>query len=280
MKKRNNAFTLTELLTAIGIVAVLIAILLPSLSKVRAVGYNIKQKGQLSSLDVALEVYRNDFGAYPSSSNKDSDGQDYYGSEKLAEALLGYDLLGVHKDVRPNFDKNGEDDGDNSLYVDGGGKAKDLDKRKGPYLEVDKLKPIASGNSDDMYDLAAGGNYISDVYIREGLKTGMAVLYYKARPEKGIQNWATVNDKVYDYRDSNMKFKAGLKNEKLDYSRGFNYIWGDDAVAAEDNFDDFIINKAISNGNKIPYRAQSFILISAGADGIYGTDDDVTNFER
>jgi hypothetical protein len=29
---------------------------------------------------------------------------------------------------------------------------------------------------------------------------------------------------------------------------------------------------------KWPYRPDSYILISAGADGLYGTQDDVTNF--
>jgi hypothetical protein len=27
-----------------------------------------------------------------------------------------------------------------------------------------------------------------------------------------------------------------------------------------------------------PYRPDSYILISAGVDGVYGTDDDITNF--
>ena len=31
---------------------------------------------------------------------------------------------------------------------------------------------------------------------------------------------------------------------------------------------------------KRPYRAQSYILISAGKDGLYGTSDDITNFKQ
>jgi hypothetical protein len=27
-----------------------------------------------------------------------------------------------------------------------------------------------------------------------------------------------------------------------------------------------------------PYRSDSYLLISAGADGLYGTDDDIRNF--
>ena len=32
-------------------------------------------------------------------------------------------------------------------------------------------------------------------------------------------------------------------------------------------------------GNR-PYRADSYILMSAGFDGLYGTKDDVFNFEK
>ncbi len=33
-----------------------------------------------------------------------------------------------------------------------------------------------------------------------------------------------------------------------------------------------------ASGRDWPYRADSYILISAGADGLYGTSDDITNF--
>jgi len=36
--------------------------------------------------------------------------------------------------------------------------------------------------------------------------------------------------------------------------------------------------KASASGIVWPYRPDSYILISAGADGYYGTADDITNF--
>ncbi|MHC4479037.1 MAG: hypothetical protein ACYTEL_25715, partial [Planctomycetota bacterium] len=38
-------------------------------------------------------------------------------------------------------------------------------------------------------------------------------------------------------------------------------------------------NITMLEGNR-PYRADSYILLSAGFDGLYGTDDDVFNFGK
>ena len=291
-KNRTTGFTLIELLTALGIVAILIALLLPALKKVRMLAFDTKQKGQINAVEIAIETYRTDFAMYPSSgyypvaSNipRDSDSVPYYGTEKLAEALLGYDLLGVHQDVRTNFDKLGQDASGNSLYADAAGKPINLDARKGPYLETDQMNPVESDSNVDLFDLDAGGHYIGDVYGRDSLKTGMPLLYYKAKPDNRIQNAAVTTDKVYDYRDSNMSFVTNASPDAdAAYIQGRGTIWNtiDGSKTAEKNFDDFITNLEISTDTaKIPYRAQSYLLISAGYDGVYGTSDDVCNFER
>ena len=40
-----------------------------------------------------------------------------------------------------------------------------------------------------------------------------------------------------------------------------------------------ILNKQVTT-IKRPYRAGSFILVSAGKDGLYGTADDIFNFTK
>jgi prepilin-type N-terminal cleavage/methylation domain-containing protein/prepilin-type processing-associated H-X9-DG protein len=65
---RNRAFTLIELLVVVGIIAVLISILLPSLSKARANARAIKCGAQMRSISAAVGTYLTDSsGAYPPS---------------------------------------------------------------------------------------------------------------------------------------------------------------------------------------------------------------------
>jgi len=50
-------------------------------------------------------------------------------------------------------------------------------------------------------------------------------------------------------------------------------------TSRKDNFAAYIRNKSIE-AKVTPHRADSFLLISAGPDGVYGTGDDIANFEH
>ena len=65
LKQPSRAFTLIELLVVIAIIAILAALLLPSLSRAKAAGQSAACKSNLHQLGVALKIYTDEFQKYP-----------------------------------------------------------------------------------------------------------------------------------------------------------------------------------------------------------------------
>jgi len=66
MRKRNIGFTLIELLVAMGIIAVLAGMAVFNFNQSRIRARDVQRKNDLSQLQKALELYRNDnMGLYP-----------------------------------------------------------------------------------------------------------------------------------------------------------------------------------------------------------------------
>jgi prepilin-type N-terminal cleavage/methylation domain-containing protein len=65
-RKNRSAFTLVELLVVIGIVALLISILLPSLARARAAARDVACLSNLKQIGAAFQIYSNEFkGVWP-----------------------------------------------------------------------------------------------------------------------------------------------------------------------------------------------------------------------
>lgn len=65
MKKRNDGFTLVELLVVISIIALLLSVLMPSLSKVRKNARRLICGTNLHNLSTTMTVYHNSYNSYP-----------------------------------------------------------------------------------------------------------------------------------------------------------------------------------------------------------------------
>jgi len=238
---------------------------------------SVKQKAQLKSIDTALELFNSELEEYPPSDARDEEGTDYCGAMKLSEAVMGRDLLGYHPDSV--FRSDGTDGEGKALYPLVRGYVYPLEMRKGPYL------PLDNANAYSLSDLYGMGNtepfapkhfVLCDVFRcvihRDTHKrVGMPILYYKADTSKTAHdlNDPDNSENIYNYKDNHALLALGvpgkpdLKHPLYEDPKIFYEITKNDKVLTESR----------------PYRADTFILLSAGYDGLYGTKDDIANFD-
>jgi type II secretory pathway pseudopilin PulG len=289
-KNKRKAFTIVELLTVMSIIVILFGLLVPSLNMVRRYSKRVKQNAQFHSIAAALEMYKNDFDDYPESKATDGEDESYCGAMKLCEAMVGQDLLGFHPESI--FSATGmASDGSTDLYpspLTMPGDAENLRSRKGPYLPVDsanayRLSSIFGGEAKTTFPEA--DRVICDEYARlrdpdTGKKVGMPVLYYRADITKTSHDASEnpLSKNVYNSEDN-----QELVDLELPWEPGSNHPMatsGTDPLGNDPNDAKFYV---ITRDEKItsmprPMCSDSYILMSAGFDGLYGTSDDVFNF--
>jgi prepilin-type N-terminal cleavage/methylation domain-containing protein/prepilin-type processing-associated H-X9-DG protein len=91
MRKRNNAFTLVELLVVIGIIALLISILLPALSKARESANTVKCEANLRGIGQGIADYVAEYrGKLPPSNYYTGLGNDPVLGQTPPQPSLGY----------------------------------------------------------------------------------------------------------------------------------------------------------------------------------------------
>jgi prepilin-type N-terminal cleavage/methylation domain-containing protein len=314
MKKKytkHEGFTLIELLTVVAIIAALVGILSVAQRKVKIVSLNLRQKAAFHAGEISLELYSKDFGEYPDSALVASDGLSaapyVTGAQRMAEAFFGRDDRGFHPKTKwhPSLDAAAPAPGPN-LY-DATVTLKDRKvsyferKRAGFYAIADLWSGGAGGSSIflGVSSAAAGDNktqvspVFTDVFERnevtingESEKVGMPILYFKADPTKKFR---TVNPAVpADYVNWVYNFNDNLPILQLPWLRdpavvtdGLTVHYKDPQDAAKSNaqvFYELITARQDGNFYK-PANQNTFLLISAGYDGIYGTKDDLTNFD-
>jgi len=306
VKAKRSGLTVVEILVVVAIISLLVGLLLPAVSKVKSMAREAKQKVQFTAIGLGLETFKNDYGDYPPSDNNswlDNTGTaDTSGSQKLAEALLGYDLLGFHPDSGWRVDgrnRRSYSDGTTthaagSYFLYDRAIPEEMDKRQGRYIDLDTANVARLGNNASHDGLFNLGNFapfdagadsfvICDVFgmgkdiLLEGARrrAGVPVLYYRAdTSEKELK-------KVYDRLDNDtlvyVKEDAD-QNRKGSPASGTN--WNPLAGTGDDFYARIRDPRASTSDYDVPFKPDSYILISAGADGFYGTSDDIHNFQK
>jgi type II secretory pathway pseudopilin PulG len=285
---RNPGFTIVELLTVMSIIIILIGLLVPALNRVRRYAQQVKQKAQFHAISIALDLFNAENEGYPDSNERDDLGVPYCGAMKLCEAMVGQDLRGFNPASR--FRRNGFDT--TMLWVGMpyppyntcGGLldpicyTENIKSRK-MYLQLENANAYQLRY---IYDSTPGFDpntfVLCDVYNRvtnksTGKKIGMPILYYKAHPTNTghtfINNAETSEQtNIYDSWDNQNLVNLGMPWTSAAH-----------AMATQQIFYDKTANPNIPGG-PWPYRQDSYILISAGFDGEYGTTDDDFNFSE
>lgn len=316
IQMNKKAFTLIELLTVVAIISMLVGLMAIGMRKATITAKNLRQKAELKAIDIGLELFAKDFDGYPFSNQIPANGGPVIcGAQRLAEALVGRDGYGVEPQTGwyPPNDKNYNPLVPTDLY-DASVQAS-LRRRKGPYVE---FKYSGVYTILELWGGSAGTNIypsltnptpqqavsrspvITDVFTKntvtingESVKVGLPVLYYRANESKPFridsQRNLVTNPTVqqaekwgYNYYDNYELVRLPVLSDPalpdMDFVNPNTPDQTADAQRAQ-RFYETITQTADAGRNFYkPFNASTFILISAGYDGVYGTKDDITNF--
>jgi prepilin-type N-terminal cleavage/methylation domain-containing protein len=314
-RRDSRGFSLVELMVVILIIGLLGAILIPVISKMKQSAYKTDTTAQLNVISMACQSYYSTFKSYPGLfSDQDiyshtqwnrqdrigipsgitHSGDNYVtGTENLVLSLMG----GVRLDI-----KSASDTDPNAIYddtiIENGKGVSNLNLRSPKNLAIflengEKMLPSGWKGMGNFTD--TGGNVAKDTNLPELVdrySEPLPILYLRARVgAPGIIGKPGSPPYQYDIRQI-----AGYT--QLGTSPGLDFPGKGDhkATAAESdknngaNGADAInylkapgapMPSSFNPTNQVgatPRSKDSFILISAGADRIYGTLDDITSF--
>lgn len=313
-KSHGSGFTLIELLVVIAIISMLVGLLSPAIRVITRSAKGLKQKSTFHGYETGLELFSKDFDGYPESSVLPSGGatDQVTGAQHLAEALLGRDLKGFD----PKTHWHAPTDDPLEAYATNGLNGADQDdeddslrRRRELYVE---MKDDGAYSLEDLYGGAANiGNIYSpsgftkprspvmtDIFTKNridltmplgqtvSMKVGSPVLYFRAdqtsKKFDGADSVAPFKDYIYNYNDNRAIVGLGTvrdntKKHKYDFSETVTF----EGQTFSDGAKFFYYktwNKRVDTYRK-PYNPKKYILMSAGWDGVFGTKDDITNFD-
>ena len=315
MRTKNCArsgFTIVELLTVISIIVIIITMIVPGINYTRRIARELKVRAQIKGLSEGVEAFYSDNDFYPPSNRSRWGSSTVYtcGAQKFAAALVGVDLLG--HDPQGDFDLETCERNPKAYAVVGVGGATDADRQRSldrrrqmyvtptPELVASDLEFLyGTGSTGNLYpggdrDNKKMGPVLCDAlkvkevegYDGKTLNAGTPFLYFKANQDtrKYGETDGTWRDDgyVYNWLDNKdllelMPLSGATKRD----GSLMEHEWSPTlaADAGRKAFYEALINPAITTEAR-PYNMTTYIIISAGTDGVFGTKDDITNLGR
>lgn len=303
MKTRRSGLTVIEILVVVGVIATLVGLLMPAVRSVQRMARETKQRAQFTAIEMGLAAFKNDYGDYPPSSWWDPRPgapslQNYCGAQKLAEALLGWDLLGFHPNSAWRADGLDRDGGPTTYDPFGvvTPTPGNIDKRRGRYLDLESANVFPLGGENGLYvdtaPLAPHGYVLCDVFpVNERrvplpggrmVTPGTPILYYRANPASMLhdpEQQDRTSSAIYDVRDNAPILNLGrlADTAKPPAARRPHPLAPGVLSPGFESFYNYIQDPRVQ-ARRWPHRPDSYLLISAGMDGLFGTDDDIRNF--
>lgn len=316
-RQKPTGFSLIELLVVVAIISMLVGLLTVGLHKTKVLSTGLRQKSVFHSMEIGLELFSKDFGDYPDSKvlpNPTAANQ-VCGAQHLVEALVGRDEAGLEPRTgwyAPNdaaYSPEGAKINNADYYFYDSTSEVSRNRRKGPYVELKYVDVFT------IYELWQGNNGSSRIYDSQGaasparrapvftdtfkrstvslpngetVRVGMPILYFKAdrsatqpfRLDAAGRNTVTdpttadMQKWTYSFVDN----AAVTDLPRLDNpSDDAEHYKGPSKVQV---FYELITQRSEPDRPFYkPFNANKYLLISAGWDGRYGTEDDITNFE-
>jgi len=240
--RRQNGFSLIELLVVIGILGVLVAILLPVMSKVRRAAYGASTAQSISTLQAAIQQYWSTFNAYPNNPGVSGSTS----TEGLLLCLQGGLRITSTSPLVVVYD----------IADVGRGPVSFNPRNPKRYTSFGGVKQSDPGDMDQF-----SGDTVIPEFI-DAFPESMPILYYGVMPNTGY----SINEFApYGWTEAKMT--------------GFTQNTGTDGKSAEYFGDPSAKTGAAPSATWSRQRnADTYVLIAAGPDRIYGTKDDQTNF--